>query len=348
MEEVVKRKRGRPRKHPILPEPIQKIVDDIEIKEQVVETPTITEQLDWDFPLGSEIKFFDSRLSYEITGYKPINTTQGLDFDPSWFTETRDTFKRTGHYCEYRFGSKAFDDFWTTQYIRCRDGMTVNGYTVTGDHYFFLNFYQLANLDTAKAGEGRLMDFPSFYVAQYEWFHYFELCKQLRKNAVLMKARGVGFSEMDASVAANTYNCRRNSNTVIAANNSKYVEDTLAKTWNALSFLNDYTDGGFFKLRQVVDKADIKRASTYKMINGQKVEDGFMSQIKGITADRPNKIRGDRCDYLLYEEFGSWNDSVKAFIQGDALIGIQGRTFGIKCAGGEQHCHHKLGKNGES
>lgn len=139
---------------------------------------------------------------------------------------------------------------------------------------------------------------------------------------------------MDASVAANTYNCRRNSNTVIAANNSKYVEDTLAKTWNALSFLNDYTDGGFFKLRQVVDKADIKRASTYKMINGQKVEDGFMSQIKGITADRPNKIRGDRCDYLLYEEFGSWNDSVKAFIQGDALIGIQGRTFGIKCAGG--------------
>lgn len=334
MEEVVKRKRGRPRKHPILPEPIQKIVDDIEIKEQVVETPTISEQTDWDFPLGSEIKFFDSRLSYEITGYKPINTTQGLDFDPSWFTETRDTFKRTGHYCEYRFGSKAFDDFWTTQYIRCRDGMTVNGYTVTGDHYFFLNFYQLANLDTAKAGEGRLMDFPSFYVAQYEWFHYFELCKQLRKNAVLMKARGVGFSEMDASVAANTYNCRRNSNTVIAANNSKYVEDTLAKTWNALSFLNDYTDGGFFKLRQVVDKADIKRASTYKMINGQKVEDGFMSQIKGITADRPNKIRGDRCDYLLYEEFGSWNDSVKAFIQGDALIGIQGRTFGIKCAGG--------------
>jgi hypothetical protein len=32
-----------------------------------------------------------------------------------------------------------------------------------------------------------------------------------------MKARGVGFSEMDAALAANTYNCRRNSITVIAA-----------------------------------------------------------------------------------------------------------------------------------
>lgn len=141
---------------------------------------------------------------------------------------------------------------------------------------------------------------------------------------------------MDASLAANTYNCRRWSNVVIAANLSKYVEDTLAKTWNALSFLNDYTDGGFFKLRQVIDKTDIKRASHYKIVNGQKVESGWMSQIKGIVADRPNKIRGDRSDVLLYEELGSWEESVKAFIQGDALIGIQGMTFGIKIGGGNQ------------
>jgi len=45
-----------------------------------------------------------------------------------------------------------------------------------------------------------------------------------------MKARGIGFSEMDASLAANTYNCRRASNTIIAANLSKYTEDTLSKT----------------------------------------------------------------------------------------------------------------------
>ena len=70
------------------------------------------------------------------------------------------------------------------------------------------------------------------------------------------------------------------------------------------------------------------------MINGQKVESGWMSQIKGIVADRPNKIRGDRCDILLYEELGSWENSTKAFIQGDALISIQGETFGIKIGGG--------------
>jgi len=62
------------------------------------------------------------------------------------------------------YGSKAFNDFWDIQYDRCRNGMTSHGYTITGDHYFFLNFYQLPNLKTAKAGIGRAIDFPDFYI----------------------------------------------------------------------------------------------------------------------------------------------------------------------------------------
>ena len=117
----------------------------------------------------------------------------GLDFDPAWYTEAKDTFMRTGHYCTYRFGTKPYNDFWTQEYIRCRDGMTVNGYTITGDNYFFLNYYQLMDLTSAdKAGGGRLYDFPRFFVKQYEYFHYVELCKRLRKNAIGLKARGVG------------------------------------------------------------------------------------------------------------------------------------------------------------
>jgi hypothetical protein len=40
----------------------------------------------WDIKKDDNIEFFDKRLSYELTGYRPINDTQGLDFDPSWFT----------------------------------------------------------------------------------------------------------------------------------------------------------------------------------------------------------------------------------------------------------------------
>ena len=341
MEQTVKKKRGRPRKTQ-LPEEIQKIVEEVKEKEQQEFKEIIQEakkSLDkdrkWDVESKDEITFFDSTLSYEITGYRPINKEQGLDFDPNWFTEVRDTFTRTGNYCQYRPNTKAYADFWTQEYIRCREGMTVNGYTITGDHYFFLNYYQLMDLtSTKKAGEGRLYDFPKFFVAQYEFFHYIEMCKRLKKNAALMKARGVGFSEMDASLAANTYNCRRNSITVLAAQQDNYVSKTLDKVWKALSFLNDYTNGGFFKLRQVSDTQYLKKASYYKLINGQKVEAGWMSQIQGIVADKPNKIRGDRTDLLIYEEGGSWPNSTKAFIQGDALVGIQGQKFGIKLIGG--------------
>ena len=36
----------------------------------------------------------------------------------------------------------------------------------------------------------------------------------------------------------------------------------------------------------------------------------------------------------MYEESGSWPNWKKAFIQGDALIDIQGQRFGIKLAWG--------------
>lgn len=337
--EQVKKKRGRPKKVK-LPQEIQDLVTQVESKKETPikqdkpkEISTIQKN-DWDFKIGDNIKFFDPTKSYELSGYKLIDDTHGLEFDPNWFLEARNTFIRTGHYCEFRFGSKAFNDFWDIQFDRCRNGMTSHGYTITGDHYFFLNFYQLPNLHTAKAGTGRMIDFPDFYIAQYIWFHYLELCKQLRKNAALMKARGLGFSEMNASLAANMYTVRDNSTTLIAANLQKYVEDTISKVWSALSFLNDKTDDGFSQLSQVVNNSMMRKASYIENRNGMKIEAGSMSLIKGIVADSPNKIRGDRCDLLLYEEGGSWVNSTKAFIQGDALIHIQGEQFGIKVIGG--------------
>ncbi len=140
---------------------------------------------------------------------------------------------------------------------------------------------------------------------------------------------------MNASLACNMYTVRDNSNTVISANLAKYVEDTLSKVWNCLSFLNDSTGDGFSQLAQVVNTSMSRRASYLENRNGLKVESGSKAQIKGIVADTPNKIRGDRCDLLLYEEGGSWVSSTKAFIQGDALIHIQGEQFGFKVIGGK-------------
>ena len=197
MEEV-KKKRGRPRKNPVpdLPEEIQSLVEEVKEKQkelQQEERPQREIQHkegDWDVKIGDPIEYFDKRLSYEITGYRPITETQGLDFDPSWFTEARDGKIKNGYYSSYYFGSKAYRDFWNEEYRRCRDGMTVNGYTIPGTYYYFLNYYQLPQTEVKKLGTSRQDIFPEFYSAQYEFFHYFELCKVLKKDCGLFKARG--------------------------------------------------------------------------------------------------------------------------------------------------------------
>lgn len=59
-----------------------------------------------------------------------------------------------------------------------------------------------------------------------------------------------------------------------------------------------------------------------------------MSQIIGITADKPSKIRGYRSDLLIMEEAGSWPQSTKAYIQSTALVGPKGAQWGIRIVGG--------------
>lgn len=188
--EQPKRKRGRPKKVQ-LPEEIKTLIEEVENKESK-KKETVQKPFVWDVPINQKIEFFDKNLSYELTGYKPINDKQGLDFKSEWFTEARDTFKRTGHYCAFRQKTKAYKDFWQEEYNRCRNGLTINGYTITGDHYFFLNYYQLNNTASSKKAMSVVdKDFPNFIVAQYEYLHYLELCKRLRKNAALMKARAL-------------------------------------------------------------------------------------------------------------------------------------------------------------
>ena len=50
-----------------------------EIKKGIEERSGI---IKWDFSINDEVPFFDADLSYELSGYRPINETRGLDFDP--------------------------------------------------------------------------------------------------------------------------------------------------------------------------------------------------------------------------------------------------------------------------
>lgn len=342
-----KRKRGRPKKIQISDKEqsrLDQVIEEESIKEknkELEEDKQIIEDAKkkyrkrgWDYPKDQPIPYFDLDKTYEATGYKPINKTEGLDFDPSWFTEARDTYLKTGHYCQYAFGSRMYIQYWNEQYRRCRHGMTVNGYTITGPNYFFLNFYTLDDNRTSIAGGGRKKIFPRFRVYQYEFFHYYELCRVYRYNCNMLKNRGCGFSHLIASILACTYTCWDNSICIITAFTSQYVSTTMSKVTDALDYLNSHTDGGMFKLRQAKDNAFLRKASHYEKINGQLVEQGDGSMIEGIVADDSRKVRGDRANVVVYEEAGSNPKLEDSFIKGEELVNPGGNKIGISIAGG--------------
>ena len=344
--EQVKKKRGRPRKNPIpeVPAEIQNIIQEVQQKQEELQQQ-INEELPkekepehkegiWDVKIGDPVPYFDKRLSYELTGYRPITETEGLDFRPEWFTQARDTFLKTEHYCSYYPGSKMYRDFWNEEYRRCKNGLTINGYTITGFNYYFLNYYQLPNTEQEKAGDSRTVIFPKFFTYQYEFFHYFELCRTVRRNAAIMKNRGCGASEMNASIFDCFFNCFKNSICLLTAFDGNYVTKTLDKIWNGITFTDDNTDGGMLKLRQVINTNTKKRSTYYKVVNGQKIETGFGSQIEGIIVDKDRKMRGDRVQMLFLEEAGSNPILETSFIKAEELVTVGGNKIGVIVAAG--------------
>jgi hypothetical protein len=254
--------------------------------------------------------------------------TQGLDFDPDPFTETGRTFLETGNYTTYIYGSKLYADFWKEQKRRCEEGLTIGRYTITGDHYFFLNFYRLLNLKyIKKAAAGRTESFPDFYAKQYEYFHYIALCEHLGKDVGALKARGVGFSEIAASLGVRLYTTTPSTISTYAAFTDFYVDKVLEKCWLQMEFLNTCTNGGFKRLRMGKSTNKVRKAS---VIDKDKNETGHLAVVQGIVVDNPRKLRGDRMERLFFEESGSNPHLITTYNQSEALVELMGTRFGTR------------------
>lgn len=334
------------RKKKILPEELQIIVDEVKNKQEQEDTKEARELVQqirqersndvtyWDVKKGEKIEVFDPTLSYELTGYRPIDETHGLDFNPDWFTETREVYKKTGKYCPYLKDSKRYNEFWKEQYRRCKYGMTVNGYTITGDNYFFLNFYQLPAIDADQAsGSGTRDDFPIFFASHYMFFHYLQMARVLHKHAALMKARSIGFSEINASLSARMYSVIRKSRVMITCYTDTFLKGTFNKFDHALTFLNTCTGGGFFK-RRLIDQDLRKKSGKQIKVDGQFEDTGFQSEVLAVNGAKPSNIRGDRVDLLIFDEAGSWPGLTTAVVQGQELCEVQGVPRGTMLFGG--------------
>lgn len=281
----------------------------------------------WDVKKGDPILYFDPTLSYELTGYRPITKTEGLDFDPKVFTVAADTYRQTGKYTSLLPGTFAHRVHWMEEFRRCRDGVTIGRYTLTGENYFFLNYFRLPSVLDKSGAELQEENFPTFLAKQYEYFHYLALCRALGMDGVAFKSRGVGASQIAASNLADAYTFHKNTRNIVAAYADRYVDDTLSKVWNEFDFLNTQTQGGFRRVRMKTDTSRVKVASK---VDKDKNEVGWKSRVEGVTIDDPRKLRGGRTYSLYFEEAGSNEKLTQSYIQSRALVEINGFRVGSR------------------
>lgn len=288
----------------------------------------------WDVKIGDDVKFFDPEMSYEHTGYRPITMTKGLDFVKDPFIAVGVKKDATGRYTMLPPNSKTHRDWWLEQHNRIKQGYAINNYRVTGDHYFFLNFYRLLNVSkVVKAGEGREETMPQFWAKHYEYFHYVELCEILKHDVIALKARGVGFSEIAASLGVGKYSVVPSYKVIYTAFAENFLlgDGVLQKVWNNLEYLNSETEGGLARIRQKIDTMFHKRASK---VDDQKKEKGHMAEILGKTVDNARKLRGGRYERIFFEESGSDPILLTKWNQAQALVQILGKKIGTRFAWG--------------
>ena len=162
---------------------------------------------------------------------------------------------------------------------------------------------------------------------------YAELIRNYKNCLIKSKQDNTnwGFSEILACIGVRPFITTRYYRSVYTADSADHLSPTLTKCWTQLNWLNMNTNGGMKRSRQKIDNIWKKRAS---LLTPDATEFGRMSEIEGIVADDPNKVRGDRCERLIYEEAGSQKHLIKAWIQGNALVEVLGRKVGTRIAGG--------------
>jgi hypothetical protein len=282
--------------------------------------------------VANDTMVFDERLSYETTGYRPIDEVNGLDFDPLPFKRAGlDRMQSDGgkKYNELIPNTKAHKNWWLKEHHKSEDGVVINNYRVTGDHYFFLNYYTMLVAELGqKAGSGRLRKHPDFWVLHYKWFHYIELAEMLGFDALALKGRGLGFSEVGASLGVRPYTTTREFHTMYVASYEPYLtgKGIIQKCWTQLDWLNQNTNGGMRRARSLNQGLHKKSG----VLDKQGVESGHGSQISGQVVDKADKLRGDRTERLIFEEFGSNPVGLDSYAVSEALVIINGIRVGIR------------------
>lgn len=254
------------------------------------------------------------------------------------FRQSAIHFEEYGCYTKHARGTISYRYFWDEEIKRCLKGYTIDGVTITGYHYFYLNYSPIwqaikeedENSVKGKKGKGvRKFSFPRFYDGDYWWFHYIEEARKNGLQGSCLKSRRKGYSWKAASMLNRNYFLIPGSKSyAIAQEESDLIKDgLLTKAWEQMDFIDKHT--AWTKRRQVKKSVLHKRASYLKKKGNIEIEEGFMSEIIGfsLTGDE-QRVRGKAPELVIFEEAGKcrnfldvWDVMLSSVDEGDISVG---------------------------
>ena len=240
------------------------------------------------------------------------------------FTKT-DEFRKaaleymdSGLYTRALPGTKDYYEYWDNQRHRCVYGYTVGDVTITGNHYFYLNFCPIDRSVEEVLPDGTVLakrerTFPAFYDGDFKYFTAVDTCRKSNRHMTVLKARRKGYSYKAAAMLARNYFLVRNSKNYVFAGQKEYLigDGLLSKAWEILSFVDNNTAWTQPRLK---DREMNKMSGYKKNVNGADVELGMKSMIMGVSLkDNPDKVRGKAGELIFFEEAGAFPGLLKAW-----------------------------------
>ena len=265
--------------------------------------------------------------------------------DSDKFRQPAIFFEKHGVYTFAPPGTSEYIKYWTDEMTKCQYGYTApDGDWVSGYFYFYLNYTRIIVVKdvVVDIGNGRkrkrrerVESVPYFWDYDRAYYDAIELAETHGKHLAVIKARGKGYSFKGASMLVRNYYMFRESVSYAIAAESEFLtkDGLLTKAWDMMDFIDNNT--GWYKRRQVKNSSIHKRASFIENINGVPVEQGYKSEIIGISLKNdPQKARGKRGKLILFEEAGKFPNLKTAWQIARPSVEHDGEAFGVMIAFG--------------
>ena len=110
---------------------------------------------------------------------KHIRNKNGIWINTNVFRSAAIHFEKYGYYNADPEGSPDWFRYWERERKRCLEGLTVGDASITGDHYFYLNYCPIKRVeDTNKKTSSKIRAFPFFWDGDYNYFWVREIARR--------------------------------------------------------------------------------------------------------------------------------------------------------------------------